>query len=210
MRSMSLNIALSLVILVLAGCASMSSEECTASDWSAIGYEDGSQGYASDRFGSHRKACAKHGVTADFSAYQKGRTAGLVEYCQPGRGFNAGASGEQYQGVCGADLEPEFLDAYRVGQQLYTLRSNVNSANSQIYAKQQEIENIEYAVRSKQALLISADTTPQDRVLFLADLAKLSERKGALKAEIDALLADRSRYERDLQNYEQTVASYGY
>ncbi len=210
MRSMYANIALSLLILALAGCASMSSEECTASDWSAIGYEDGSQGYTSDRFGSHRKACAKHGVTADFSAYQKGRTAGLVEYCQPGRGFNVGSSGGHYQGVCGADLEPEFLDAYRVGQQLYTLISNVNAANSQIYAKQQEIENIEFAVRNKQALLISADTTAQDRVLFLADLAKLSERKGELRAEIDALIADRSRYERDLQNYEQTVASYGY
>ncbi|MDH4124818.1 MAG: DUF2799 domain-containing protein [Gammaproteobacteria bacterium] len=210
MRSMSANIALSLVILALAGCASMSSEECTASDWSAVGYEDGSRGYTSDRFGGHRKACAKHGVTADFSAYQQGRTAGLIEYCQPGRGFNAGASGAQYYGVCSADLEPEFLDAYRVGQQLYTLRSNVNSANSQIYARQREIDDIEIAVRTKQALLISAETTPQDRVLLLADLAKLSERKGELESEIDALIADRARYERDLQNYEETVASYGY
>ncbi|MDH5321480.1 MAG: DUF2799 domain-containing protein [Gammaproteobacteria bacterium] len=207
---MSANIALSLVILALAGCASMSSEECTASDWSAVGYEDGSRGYTSDRFGGHRKACAKHGVTADFSAYQQGRTAGLIEYCQPGRGFNAGASGAQYYGVCSADLEPEFLDAYRVGQQLYTLRSNVNSANSQIYARQREIDDIEIAVRTKQALLISAETTPQDRVLLLADLAKLSERKGELESEIDALIADRARYERDLQNYEETVASYGY
>lgn len=210
MRSMSLNIVLSLAVLALAGCASMSSEECTASDWSAIGYEDGSRGYTSDRFGSHRKACAKHGVTADFSAYQQGRAAGLLEYCQPGRGFNVGASGGQYYGVCSVDLEPEFLDAYRVGQQLYSLRSNVNSANSLIYSKRREIEDIEIAVRNKQALLISADTTPQDRVLLLADLANLSERKGELEAEIETLIADRSRYERDLQNYEQTVAAYGY
>jgi hypothetical protein len=188
----------------------MSSEECTASDWSAIGYEDGSRGYTSDRFGSHRKACAKHGVTADFAAYQQGRTAGLVEFCQPSRGFNLGASGGHYSGVCNVDLEPEFLDGYRAGQQLYTLRSYVNSANSQIYSRKREIEDIEIAVRNKQALLISAESTPQDRVLLLADLKHLSERSGELEAEIDALIADRARYESDLQRYEQTVAAYTY
>jgi hypothetical protein len=207
---MSAVITLSLVILALGGCASMSSEECTASDWSAIGYEDGSRGYTSDRFGSHRKACAKHGVTADFAAYQQGRTAGLVEFCQPSRGFNLGASGGHYSGFCNVDLEPEFLDGYRAGQQLYTLRSYVNSANSQIYSRKREIEDIEIAVRNKQALLISAESTPQDRVLLLADLKHLSERSGELEAEIDALIADRARYESDLQRYEQTVAAYTY
>jgi hypothetical protein len=203
-------ISLSLVILALGGCASMSVEECSNSDWSAVGFEDGSRGYTSDRFGNHRKACAKHGVTADFAAYQQGRSAGLAEFCQPGRGFSLGASGAHYNGVCSVELEREFLDAYRAGQQLYTLRSNVNSANSQIYARQREIEDIEVAVRSKQALLISAETTTQDRVLLLADLKRLSERNGELEAEIDALIADRARFEQDLQHYEQTVAAYGY
>ena len=210
MHRMSAVITLSLVILALGGCASMSSDECTASDWSAVGYEDGSRGYTSDRFGNHRKACAKHGITADFGAYQQGRTAGLVEFCQPARGFNLGASGGHYNGVCNVDLEPQFLDAYRAGQQLYALRSQVNAANSQIYARQREIEDIVIAVRNKEALLISADTTTQDRVLLLADLKRLSERTGELETEIDALIADRARYESDLQHYEQTVAAYAY
>jgi len=206
----SASLALALVILVSGGCASMSSDECASSDWTAVGFEDGARGYTSDHFSNHRKACAKHGITADFGAYQQGRTSGLVEFCQPGRGYNYGANGGRYNGVCAADLEPEFLDAYRAGQRLYTLRANVNSANSQIYNKQRELEGIAVAVRDKEALLIAADTSTEDRVLLLADLKRLSERSGELEVEIDTLIADRARYEQELRQYEQTVATYDY
>ena len=210
MERITAGLVVTLAIAALGGCASMSSEECMSSDWSAVGYEDGARGYTSDQFGNHRKACAKHGVTADFTAYQQGRNSGLVEFCQPGRAFSYGAAGGRYNGVCAADLEPEFLDAYRAGQQLYTLRANVNSANSQIYAREQEINDIALAVRNKEALLISPDTTTEDRILLLADLKRLSERSGELEAEIDALQADRARFESDLRHYEQTVAAQGY
>lgn len=195
---------------VLSGCASMSSDECANSDWSAVGFEDGSRGYTSDRFSSHRKACAKHGMTADFGAYQQGRTEGLVEFCQPARGYNLGASGGRYSGVCRADLEPDFLDAYRAGQELYALRANVAAANSQIYAREQELHDIEASMRSKEALLIAPDTATEDRILLIADLKRLSERTGELEQEIEGLIADRARFEQDLQHYQQTVAAYDY
>ncbi|MGI9270401.1 MAG: DUF2799 domain-containing protein [Woeseiaceae bacterium] len=210
MNSRIASIALTLFVVGLSGCASMSGDECATSDWSAVGYEDGSRGYTTERFGSHRKACAKHGVTADFGAYQQGRNQGLVEFCQPNRGFNLGASGGRYSGVCSADQEPEFLDAYRVGQQLYSLRSNVNNAGSQIYNKEHELDDIEESVRNKEALLISSETTTEDRVILLADLKRLSERTGELEAEIEMLIADRARHEQELQHYEQTVAAYGF
>ncbi|MCH8867307.1 MAG: DUF2799 domain-containing protein [Proteobacteria bacterium] len=203
-------ISVSLLILGITGCATMSGDECATSDWSAVGYEDGARGLTTERFSKHRKACAKHGITADFQSYQQGRSQGLVEFCQPGRGFNLGANGGRYNGVCAADLEPEFLDAYRAGQQLYTLRSYVSSAGSQIYNNERELEAIKVEVRDKEALLIGANTSTQDRVLLLADLKDLSERTGELEAEIDALIADRARHEQDLRHYEQTVTAYGY
>lgn len=199
-----------LAIALLSGCASMSSEECANSDWAAIGYEDGSRGYTSDRFSSRRKACAKHGMTADFEAYQAGRKEGLVEFCQPSRGYNLGTNGGAYHGVCDAAMEEDFLDAYRVGYQLYSLRSNVNNASSQIYYKEAELERTHDLIRSKEAQLISEDVTVQERVLLLADLKELSERTGQLEAEIEALVAERARHEIELQNYESTVAAYGY
>lgn len=203
-------ILLSLLVIGLAGCATMSGDECATSDWTAVGYEDGSRGYTSERFGKHRKACAKHGITADFEAYQQGRSQGLVEFCQPGRGFNLGVNGGQYNGVCSVELEADFLDAYRAGQQLYTLRSNVSSANTQIHNKKHELEDIEDQITHNEALLIGDQTTTEDRVLLLADLKRLSERTGELEIEIEALIADRARHEQNLQHYEQTVAAYGY
>jgi hypothetical protein len=195
---------------VLSGCASMSSEECANSDWVAIGFEDGSRGYTTDKFGSRRKACAKHGITADFKAYQAGRQEGLVEFCQPSRGYNLGASGGKYYGVCDVAMEGAFLDAYRVGSQLHTLRSNVNNTSSSIYSKEAELKRTKEKIRSKQVELISDDATTEDRVLLLADLKELSERSGELEAEIEELIADKARYEYELRDYEQTVAAYGY
>jgi hypothetical protein len=199
-----------LVALVMSGCAGMSSEECALSDWSAVGYEDGSRGYSTERFSSHRKSCAKHGVTADFRAYQEGRDEGLVEFCQPSRGYNLGVNGGKYNGVCDVALEEEFLDAYRVGNQLYGLRANVNSANSRIASRERELDQIEKEIRAKGALLIGDETTIEDRVLLLADLKNLSERTGELENEIEELVEDRARHEYELANYENTVAAYGY
>ncbi|NQV86752.1 MAG: DUF2799 domain-containing protein [Woeseiaceae bacterium] len=155
---------LSLALAGLSGCASMSGDECATSDWSAIGYEDGSRGYTSDRLGQHRKACAKHGVTPDFTAYQNGRDQGLAEYCQPGRGFNIGSNGGSYNGVCNVNLEGDFLDAYNAGHHLHTLRSNVNRASSSISSKEYELDHIDDDVAVIAAALISNDTTTEQRI----------------------------------------------
>jgi hypothetical protein len=146
-------IGAALVLLGVSGCASMSSEECIATDWSAVGYEDGARGYTSDRFAKHRNACAKHGVTADFGAYQNGRDQGLLEYCQPGRGFDVGANGGRYYGVCPVNEEADFLDAYNVGHHLYTLRRNVNQANSAIGSREKELKAVKKAILNAEAEL---------------------------------------------------------
>ena len=203
-------LVLTLGVLGLSGCATMSSDECMTSDWSAIGYEDGSHGYTMDRMGQHRKACAKHGVTPDFTAYQDGRDRGLVDYCQPGRGFNVGANGGSYQGVCHVNLEGDFLDAYNTGHHLYSLRSNVSRASSSINSKNREIEKIDDKVAVKEAALISNETTQEQRVYLLADLKELSERAGTLEAEIKDLYEVRARSQVELEHFQLVVADMGY
>jgi hypothetical protein len=196
--------------VMMSGCASMNADQCAMSDWHAVGYEDGSRGYTSDRFGQYRKACAKHSIAPDFQAYQVGRKEGLVEFCQPSRGFNLGAAGGRYNGVCDVAMEEEFLDAFRVGSQLYTLRSNVNRVNGEIASREQEMEKNADIVKAKEAALIAADTTVEDRVLILADLKRLSEEQGALESEIEQLIDERARHETELADYQTTVAAYGY
>ncbi|MBT8101672.1 MAG: DUF2799 domain-containing protein [Gammaproteobacteria bacterium] len=199
-----------LAVTGLGGCASMSGDECMTSDWSAIGYEDGARGYTTDQFSQRRKACAKHGVTPDFAAYQDGRSQGLVEYCQPGRGFDIGSNGGRYSGVCDVNLEADFLDAYNAGYHLYTLRSNVNRTNSSINAKERELDRIADEMRQAEASLIAKETTTEERVLLLVDLKDLSERTGQLEAEIQDLYEHRARYQVELENYQVAVLDFGY
>ena len=203
-------IGLVLVLSGLGGCASMSSDECVTGDWEAIGYEDGARGYTTAQLGERRKACAKHGVTPDFAAYQTGRDQGLVEYCTPGRGFDVGSRGGRYNGVCGANLEADFLDAYNAGYHLYTLQSNVNRTNSAIHSRQNELERIEDDMRDKETALISAETSMEERVLLLVDLKDLSERTGQLEAEIQDLYEQRARHQVELEQYQVAVIDYGY
>jgi hypothetical protein len=199
-----------LAVSALSGCASMSADECALSDWRAVGYEDGSRGYTADQFGSRRKACAKHGISADFDAYQDGRRSGLVDYCQPGRGFQVGAAGGSYYGVCEASLEPAFLESFRVGRELYRLRSAVNSSYSALAGHEAELSSIEAQIRDTQAALIARETSTEDRVLLLADLKELSERKGAVETEIQTLIAEHAAAEVELANYETQVAAQGF
>lgn len=192
------------------GCASMSADECMTGDWHAIGFEDGARGYTADRLGERRKACAKHGVTPDFNAYRAGHKEGLRDFCQPSRGFDFGARGGNYSGVCAADQEVAFLDAYRSGYQLYNLRSRVDSATSQINAAKNELEDTHNRIRDTEAALISGETTAEERVLLVADLADLSKRKGELETQVDLLIEDRARHEEQLASYQATLADAGY
>ena len=203
-------ILLAIILTGLSGCATMSGDECMTSDWSAIGYEDGARGYTTDRLASHRKACAKHGVTPDFAAYQSGRDQGLVEYCQPSRGFNVGSHGGSYNGVCSVNLEADFLDAYNAGRHLYSLRSDVKRANSLINSKEHELEEIEDNVLQNGIDIIAKDTTQEERILLLADMKDMAERTGQLETEIKDLYEVRAHAQAELEHYQMVVVDLGY
>ena len=210
MNSRWFTVILVMTMSVLAGCASMSGDECATSDWHAIGFEDGSRGYNANRLGNHRKACAKHGVTPDFQAYHTGHDQGLGHYCQPSRGFTLGSNGGSYNGVCSSHREGEFVDAYNSGYHLYNLRSRVNSANSQIYNKRHALEHNEELMLEKELALIAPDTTTVDRIRIIAELKDLSEANGHLEAEISQLIEERAHHEHELASYEATLASSAY
>jgi hypothetical protein len=210
MNSKSGVILLTIIVAGLSGCATMSGDECMTSDWSAIGYEDGARGYTTDRLANHRKACAKHGVTPDFAAYQSGRDQGLVEYCQPSRGFNVGSNGGRYNGVCSVNLEADFMDAYNTGYHLYSLRSKVNRANSSIKSKEHELDEIEDALLQNGLDIIATETTQEERILLLADMKDMAERTGQLEAEIKDLYEVRAHAQAELEHYQMVVVDLGY
>jgi hypothetical protein len=133
--------ASSLALLLAAGCASMDKDECRTADWRAVGLEDGVKGYALDRLGEHRKACAKHGVTPDTDRYIAGRTEGLATYCTPDNGYRVGRTGEAYRGVCPELSIAGFVAAYNRGRELYSLHSRLSSVEREIAAVKESLKD---------------------------------------------------------------------
>lgn len=192
--------------LALTGCASMDIAECQTADWETIGYQDGAAGRPSDSISRHRKACAKHGVTPILASYIEGWHGGVEHYCTPQNGFNAGASGRHYAGVCPADLEEDFLFAYSDGSQLHILRSNVQQISHRISRDQNRIHTITKSIRKKEARLVSAEGTTEERAKLIADLRDLSEEKGQLEQAVLDLEHEHGRAEVELEHYRAEIA----
>jgi len=202
MRHLSAPLLL-LIALVTSGCSTMSKDECLAVNWRTVGYEDGVAGYSGDRIAQHRKACAKYGVQTDLDAYQSGRAQGLREYCKPANGYSIGSRGGYYGGVCPADMEDNFVNAFEVGHQLYTLGSRVSEAKSELAAKRRELQKVEHGLAESATAAMSKDTPKDDRADAVIDTAQLAERAGRLKEEIRQLERDTVQFERDYEEYRE-------
>ena len=112
--------------------------------------------------------------------------------------------------MCPQELENGFVDAYNAGHKLYSLRATVNSTNSAIYARQNELKNAEDRIVQIGVDLIDNETTKDERIQLLAEMKKLSERSGELESEIQSLVGERAKAEQDLEAYQQTLTASGY
>lgn len=101
---------------LISACATLDRADCEAGQWQEIGYRDGARGRSHDVFlGLHDKACAKHGVSVDQTVYKQGYQVGVADFCQPPTGYRLGRNEENYNYICPAELERNFLVAYADG-----------------------------------------------------------------------------------------------
>ncbi len=112
-------ISLAAVMLIVAGCASVSKEDCLLTDWYEIGRMDGRQGKPRTAFQGRAKACLEHGISADRQAYYDGHDQGLNYYCTEQKGIELGQQGIPYNAVCPLQLEPNFRAGYNKGLQTF-------------------------------------------------------------------------------------------
>jgi hypothetical protein len=125
----------------LAGCASMSEQECLTADWYARGVQDGRSGYARSYVEDHREACAKVGVVPDVTAYNRGHAVGIRDYCTPENGARVGRHGGYYRNSCPPDLEPGFLQRYRAAYRVYEAEQRVRQLDNDIRRKERELDS---------------------------------------------------------------------
>lgn len=196
-----------LLAVVLSGCAKMDVAECQSADWRAIGYGDGVEGRGPSAFGALRKACAKHGFTADFASYRVGRDEGLVHFCRAPNAYRLGTRGYRYGGVCPARLEGAFLAAHAEGYGLYTRALKVKRLGKRLRGSKQRAQEVERLLAEKMALLLSPEAALQERAELAVAIRQLAEEKVRLDARRRRLEGDHAAAERDYERYHERLAA---
>jgi hypothetical protein len=131
---------LMVVALLLAGCATLSQEECQQGDWYGVGMTDGQAGEPAARFDEHVKACSEYGITVDNRQYLKGRAQGLIDYCRIENAFETGLQGHRYQHVCPSSITFLFFRYNEAAYEVYQLRNELEGVESQIRYKENELQ----------------------------------------------------------------------
>lgn len=117
---------LALIAVALAGCETMSKEECRSADWFQVGYQDGRDGQARSHIEYIAESCAKTNVAPDRERYFHGHHQGLREYCTPEHGFDLGKNGTSYNRVCPPESANGFEASYNEGHRIYDARQQVS------------------------------------------------------------------------------------
>lgn len=125
-------LALTLCLLALGGCASLSEKECRGGDWYAIGLRDGAAGRPEDYVSQHSAACQSFGVTPDHERWLEGRERGLERFCTARNGYRVGEVGGSYQDVCFAGAELEFRRGYVLGLRMNRIKGRLEQIENEI------------------------------------------------------------------------------
>lgn len=169
--------------LWLASCATMSKEQCLAGDWTGQGYADGMAGRAMSRLGEHAEACAKHGIAPDDDSYRAGRAQGLRVYCTPANGFRIGRQGNNYGGVCPADLEGDFVYAFNDGRTVYAANQAVVDAQGRVDNAAYRIQDYDNRITARQAELRADDVTDEQRDILRNQIRDLRRDREGVERE---------------------------
>ncbi len=132
--------AIIVIIAFISGCATLSKGECIEADWYKIGFIDGKNGKPRSVLNSHRESCKKHGVTPNREHYYIGRSKGINTYCTPENGFLIGKQGGYYKQVCPIHSEQDFLNAYNLGKEIYSINREIVKTESRIEKLENELD----------------------------------------------------------------------
>ncbi len=168
-----------LLALVLAGCATLSEQECQAGDWRSIGRADGANGRPLSYLGRHNDACADYGVAVNRELYEAGREEGLRSYCRLGRAECEGREGSPNHHVCAGRMGVSFDRVYDAARQVHEAEQDVDVARARLDGLIDRIDD--------------PDLTDEQR-------SRLRREILSLRLDMDLLRLDVRRAERDLRD----------
>ena len=106
-------------LFAIAACGSLDTDtagnECSPAHWKGFGFEDGVRGLENKNFSIRNEACAKDGKDIRRTRYMAGYTDGVARFCTAENGYNQGATGYVYTGICPISMEESFVKALKAG-----------------------------------------------------------------------------------------------
>ena len=125
----------------LAGCTTMSADECRAANWSDVGLRDGLEAKTLSLLNDRVKDCAEARVTVDTPRYLQGREQGLLQFCRIENAVPLGLNGKSYQGVCPPAIDPEFRHRYQTARDVFSARTDLRSLESRRATAEERLRN---------------------------------------------------------------------
>jgi regulator of replication initiation timing len=191
--------------LLLAGCATVSREQCEAGDWPAIGKAHALQGFPESRLQKVVEDCGRHSIAVDTDAYMQGWRMGVRAYCTPRRGFEDGRNGKRPSFSCPADLAVAYDDARRLGGRLKEAEDDVSLSESSLERTQREVDDLGERIAA-------LDCVQEDRVARRAcrlEREHLRDRRSSARFSLDSSRRDlrQAQRERDAV-FEEVMAAY--
>lgn len=169
--------------VVLAGCATMSPEECQRANWADLGLQDGLAGQSMSMLDARMQDCTKAGVGVDTGHYVTGRAQGLQIFCRLENAIPLGLNGGNYEGVCPPMIDAEFRRRFAMGRAVYNLRSEVSRLDAHSDSLQQQLRK---ADRDEDKRVREADKDDDRRRIH----REFDEHRNRLRDE----LSDLDRY----------------
>ncbi len=158
------------VLLIAAGCAAVSEDECRSQNWVQIGYDAGVVGKTADFVDNVQRQCASYGIDANMAELRGGYRNGLRYYCANLDAYELGVSGGYYYGVCSS---PRIARDWERGREVYRERLARESRQRRIRDLNEEIEDLE-------TVLIDPNSSQAQREHARSRLVKLRRERDDL------------------------------
>ncbi len=147
--------------LGMAGCASMSEEQCKVADWHRVGLNDGAAGESPNRIGTYAEDCAKAGVRPNADAWRAGYYVGLPSFCTAQGGWRAGTAGASDKGgrCTGLPGDAVFRRYFSAGLEVHRTEQRLKQSTDESRRLEREIgrSRDDAQVRSLRARLRDLD-----------------------------------------------------
>ena len=173
----------------LAGCATMTPEECQHANWLDIGVKDGLSGEPMATLDDRMGICRKAGITVDTGRYVTGRDQGLQTYCRIENAVTLGLNGSYYAGACPPMIDVEFRRRYELAHAVYQARTELANIDSRSDTLQRQLREIDLVEHKR----VSETEKEEDRKRVRKEF---DDRRNRLRSELFEL-DRRARYARD-------------